>query len=120
MYIFGQLRFFCSLLDSFSFKTHLLLTRECHFPSSASAQDEVVDWALSGDGVFLSIRCGRSPKIGNRRKCGGFPLVSSFSYVFYLLFLSLLNYCWEVYTLEGGEECEGKKSLLCRRVWVVS
>ena len=62
-----------------------------------------MDWALSGDGVFLNIRCGPSPKIGNRRKCGGFPLVSSFSYVFYLLFLLLLDYCWEVYTLEGGE-----------------
>ena len=42
----------------------------------------MVDWALSGDGVFLNIRCGPSAKMGNRQTCKGFPMVSSFSYLF--------------------------------------
>lgn len=44
----------------------------------------MVDWALSGDGVFLNIRCGPSAKMGNRRTCKGVPMVFFF-FIFVLL-----------------------------------
>lgn len=42
----------------------------------------MVDWALSGDGVFLSIRCGPSPKMGNRRTCNVKVFLGFFFFIF--------------------------------------